>query len=195
MTNENYLKFADKSPEKVLEAVYGDSMENLKPHFSPYKVAEYLGIPVDKDINLDDAGNDIEGKAFVDNKNPKIWINDFLGDNRKKFTLAHEIGHVLWDIVPAIDAVGLSNSFEDHGGTLSFNRDGVGGIREYRANDFAGRLLMPQVVLRRELRKLVKENNSTESAIIVPALAEKFEVSEQAMIVRLKKLKILKTSS
>jgi Zn-dependent peptidase ImmA (M78 family) len=69
----------------------------------------------------------------VSGKKPKIIINQHIAPRRKRFTLAHELGHVIipWHVGTIVDVldIGYSNS--------SYSND------EAEANRFAAELLMP----------------------------------------------------
>lgn len=65
---------------------------------------------------------------------PKIYINMFDTEQRKRFTLAHEIGHLVERESIAADP---DYSFMDYRKTDEYN------LHEFFADEFAGELLMP----------------------------------------------------
>lgn len=68
------------------------------------------------------------------NTDPRIYINMFDSPERKRFTLAHEIGHLVERESVANDS---DYSFMDHRKTDDYN------LHEFFADEFAGELLMP----------------------------------------------------
>jgi hypothetical protein len=107
----------------------------------------------------------------------QIWLNG--GEarqsaGRRRFTLAHEVGHWICH-------------FEQGRVEPKYCRSeeigvGVGRAREREANAFAAQLLMPESLVRREAAAL---------RLNVHALARRFEVSLPAMRVRLQQLSLL----
>ncbi len=186
--DEKLFTYSDLLPEDFLNRVGLD-----KPPQDLVEFARGIGIKIDDTFKTEYMIEGIEGKAFVENGQPTIWIDKFLPENRKRFTLAHEIGHVLRDILPALKNGEDVDEFPDDGATLSFNRDGKNNYCEYRANEFAARFLMPQSVIIEELRKILDQDPNDELTIvdIIGKMAERFYVSQQAMHIRLLRLKIL----
>lgn len=68
-------------------------------------------------------------------------------ENRKHFTLAHEIGHLLMHV----SATKTQVSFLENDFTLSWEEDIKKNIRETEANIFAAHLLLPDIVLKNQL--------------------------------------------
>jgi Zn-dependent peptidase ImmA (M78 family) len=100
-----------------------------------------------------------------------IDINSDHSDNRKRFTLAHEIAHYLLHR----DLIG--NGIND----TAMYRSNLSDDREIEANSLAGRLLMPADLLRRVYRT---------GLMHLSGLSRAFEVSDEAMRIRLKQLRL-----
>lgn len=126
---------------------------------------------------LDD--ND-SGLLVIKNGRPVIVVNKTHHERRRRFTLAHELGHYLLHF----------DKNED-----TFHRDrrsSQGKDRfEIQANDFAAQLLMPEFAL---TRALMGERLDTFDPIFsskVEETADIFQVSPQAMSIRLQQLGLL----
>lgn len=121
-----------------------------------------------------------------------IWCNPGEVSYRRRFTTAHELGHLVHDILPEIDDPNHNELIVD-----TYHRDGRSSFEERRADNFAGQFLMPTELVKRESNKLVeqlkRENRKVTIAEIVQTLAGIFEVSTQAMGIRLKKLSYIKS--
>lgn len=118
-----------------------------------------------------------------------IWINPIDAPNRRRFTLAHEIGHLVHDIIPYITGDGGADKFIDDEKTLK--RDGRQHPEEYRANDYAAKLLMPRALVIEHAKEVISEIRNETGKRKVPVsefvarMAKVFKVSEQAMEIRL----------
>lgn len=119
----------------------------------------------------------------------KIWINPADHPNRQRFTLAHELGHLIYDIIPYLRTEEGASDFIDDNDSL--RRDGRQHPEEYRANDFAAKLLMPKKLLIEHSNEIIESIRSDLGVKKVPVdlfvskMASKFNVSEQAMRIRL----------
>lgn len=193
MLKKELKAFSGLKPEPILQKFRADGILCDLP-IDLNIIIEKMGIEVSEKVDFDLIEQDVEGRAFVENGLPKIWINPFLNKNRKRFTLAHEIGHVVRDILPALEKREKNIEFQDFGGTLSFNHDGFGGSEEYFANDFAGRLLMPKTDVVNVLKELLDNKNNKNETVefFIKELAEEFEISRQAMTIRLLRLKLIR---
>lgn len=133
-------------------------------------VAERLGIQV----NYEDLDSEISGLMLFENGVAKAAINRSHHSNRQRFTLAHEIGHLILhtsgDNAVFVDKRFFRNKASSTGDLLV----------EVEANAFAAALLMPESFIRSEISD---DEGITELDIF--RLATKFEVSEQAMTLRL----------
>ncbi|MXO31613.1 ImmA/IrrE family metallo-endopeptidase [Apibacter sp. B2912] len=139
-----------------------------------FRISENLGI----DVKGEDMNSDISGIFVVKESNAYIRYNNTESEVRQRFTIAHELGHFVLhkDIIPL---------FIDRDEKIMYrnSESTTGEIRKEReANSFAASLLMPIDFIKYEINKVpLYEDN-------VPYLAEKFKVSEQAMIFRLANL-------
>lgn len=135
-------------------------------------LAKALGISV----NYEKLANDVSGVLLLENDIAKVAINDAHHRNRQRFTLAHEIGHVL--LHAKGDRVFVDRRF------FRNEWSSTGELREeIEANAFAASLLMPLTFIKQYL-----ETGGGITDIDVFRLATRFEVSEQAMTLRLVKL-------
>ena len=118
-----------------------------------------------------------------------VWIvvNSTHSDNRRRFSIAHELGHLL--LHPSTDA--YVDSFGTAiGVNLRDERAARGTNRfEIEANAFAASLLMPEPLVREMVVSLPAGGDPEDE---VAELAEQFGVSEQAMTYRLTNLGFIK---
>ena len=134
------------------------------------KIAEDLGIQV----NFERLDSEISGLMLFENGTTKVAINETHHRNRQRFTLGHEIGHLI------LHTSNENKVFVDR----RFFRNAASSSGELKeevdATAFAAALLMPKKFIRKHI-------NSDDSLtdIDVCRLATKFEVSEQAMTLRL----------
>lgn len=102
-----------------------------------------------------------------------ISVNAKESNKRRRFTVAHELGHFLFDFNPN-NSIEYFNMFEiDHV---------AGDLSEDRANRFAAELLMPKDAIIKHYKKI--EKNSLYD--IVQQLSDIFLVPPKAVEVRLK---------
>jgi len=135
------------------------------------QIARREGIKIEL-ASLDD---DLSGMSFIKNGVAVIVLNLNHHPNRRRFTLAHEIGHHLMH-VPY-----LTNNV--HVDKVVLNRDAVSSQaidnKEIQANAFAAELLMPEA----ELRKY--HNVDFNDDAFLYSLAKKLKVSVTALTYRL----------
>jgi Zn-dependent peptidase ImmA (M78 family) len=125
----------------------------------------------------------ISGILYREDDTAVIGVNSSQPQSRQRFTIAHEIGHYL--LHPGQPVIVERN------GRINF-RDGRSSQailpEEIQANRFAAELLMPRRQVVEALRQLTP---NASAAGDVAALAERFEVSTQAMEYRLVNLGVL----
>jgi IrrE N-terminal-like domain len=108
---------------------------------------------------------------------PAIGINSLHHPNRRRFTLAHELAHVVLHPAELKKAVHVDK------GSLRRNRVSAAGtdMLEIEANAFAAELLMPEELL----SAVLDEKLDLEDPQVLEALANKFRVSMTALQHRL----------
>ncbi len=125
----------------------------------------------------------VSGMLVIKESRPIMGINHAHHPNRQRFTIAHEFGHFLLhgDATPIfVDAV----YFRDSESTEGNNE------YEIEANAFAAELLMPEIVI----RELFAQHPVADiDDIVIRRLASRFEVSAQALTIRLATLRLLAT--
>ncbi len=143
----NYIKISNKQPISDL-----------------INILENLGIVIIQIKNLDNRFNDFDGLSEVVNNIPIIVLLDDIKDGaRQRFTIAHELGHLLLNI--------------DNG-----NLD-----EEKLCNRFASALLMPKDAVINEFG----ESRSNINFFELDAFKNEFKVSYTATLYRLKDLNII----
>jgi Zn-dependent peptidase ImmA (M78 family)/DNA-binding XRE family transcriptional regulator len=121
----------------------------------------------------DDLPDELQGFVVVVDEHPVVVVKRSDPLQRRRFTAAHELGHVL---LRHYDTFHLDLSANE-GAPPNYNWR-----HERAANDFAASLLMPEELVRTAVETTVKPD--------VRALAASFEVSRQAMSIRLAALGI-----
>ncbi len=113
-----------------------------------------------------------------------IGVNSLHPVVRQRFTIAHELGHLL---LQREDLLHVDEAFP-----VAFRREHAADEHspyEVEANHFAAELLMPQQMLVRDVIALPGDMDVDEA---ISRLAKQYGVSEQAMTIRLSALGILK---
>ena len=157
------------------------SSQELELPIDVEKIIHFSGIELLKS----DFKDELSGFSFQKNGRRLVGVNNNSAEsiNRQRFTLAHELGHIFLH----------SNDTVNYQKSVLLFRDGHSSDgsdpKEREANRFAAELLMPESLLRAELEKvgsidLLNENSQKK----ISTLAAKFQVSPQAMSVRLASL-------
>jgi Zn-dependent peptidase ImmA (M78 family) len=136
-------------------------------------VAEHLGATV----VFDDLEDDVSGFLLKEKNVATIAINKRHHPNRQRFTIAHECGHLSLHAAGQTDQLWVDKAY-------LFFRDSKSStgeqLAEIQANQFAAGLLMPEQLLRANI-----DDVTTMSDVDIFRLSVRFEVSEQAMTLRL----------
>ncbi|GAB3832932.1 ImmA/IrrE family metallo-endopeptidase [Pontibacter rugosus] len=155
-------------------------------------IAKALGLS----IKSYDLGDGVSGALLFDDNKAVIGINPSESRERKRFTIAHEIGHFYLHKSHSPLFVDKDILFPDKGknGVKVLFRDGKSASGEVKvereANAFAAALLMPVNLLKREMNALELDDFKHDEEII-NALAKRFRVSTIAMTFRLTNLGVL----
>ena len=131
-----------------------------------------------------DLGTDVSGVLNITNGVANIGYNPLESKVRQRYTLAHELGHFVLHYAKNKVFVDNENYFQFkmfRSGKLDLNP--IDTKYEQEANAFAAALLMPQLLLQKQVQAYNGFDLSDSSMII--ELAKKFEVSIQAMSYRI----------
>lgn len=157
-----------------------------------YKVKK-LPVPVQEiaekeglEIIFQNLGTDISGLLITRDGKSYCCVHSSDRETRQRFTIAHELAHfVLGHQQQQGEHVHVDrgNYISQRGPRASAGVD----PKEIEANQFAASLLMPAQLVKQEAAKL----GSSLTDAHVTMLAEMFNVSEQAMTIRLETLGLL----
>ena len=143
------------------------------------KVGEHLGAKIRR-APLDD---ELSGVIFIRDNIPIIGINAIHHPNRQRFTLAHELGHLVLHKNFITNMVHVDKNFPF---LLRDSKAATGTDRiEIEANQFAAELLMPEMMVLRELESYKLD---IDDEILLNELGIKFLVSKQAMSYRIQNI-------
>lgn len=148
------------------------------------KIAKKLGAKI-RYSPMDN--EDLSGMIFMKDDIPIIGVNALHHPNRQRFTIAHEIGHLVLHKHIFENSVHVDTKF------FALKRDqksttGTDDI-EIQANAFASELLMPEQVVENMIDEVFGSDVfDIESADMLDKLASKFKVSKDAMQFRLMRL-------
>jgi Zn-dependent peptidase ImmA (M78 family) len=142
---------------------------------------EALAAKVGAVISYEVFKEDLSGVLVKEKARTVIGVNSFHAKTRQRFTIAHEIGHLV-----------LKHKGDVFVDQTVMRRDARSAQavdpQEIMANQFAAELLMPKdLVIEAVLRRQAKKPDLS-SVSLVDELADEFQVSPQAMEYRLTNL-------
>lgn len=141
------------------------------------KIARELGAT----IHEEPVEDNVSGFLAWKNGRPVIGVNGCHSQNRQRFTIAHEIGHIL--LHPQLN-LHIDDTFAVK---LRSDKSRRGeGNDEKEANIFAAELLMPITRLMEDAKRIGVIDVHDEQRI--ERLAKTYKVSTQAMAIRLQQL-------
>lgn len=140
------------------------------------QIAQYAGV----EVLYKPAEQDISGFVYRHDNEVVIGINEDHPPTRQRFTLAHELGHLLLH-----DKDFFIDHFEKFRNVKSSQAVDPD---EIEANAFAAELLMPEEFIFRDISQL--DDNLTVDAAI-KQLADRYFVSEKSMRIRLNHLGLI----
>lgn len=148
-----------------------------KPEIDIEKIADKLGCKIEYKFLISKAGTH-------DYKTNIITVNTLDPVYRQRFTIAHEIGHKVYN------HSGIRNRItKDQINSITHNEEAYLDILiERQANSFASKLLMPEKLLKAVKTELEHNKEIRNERQQVIKLAEKFNVSYVAMEYRLRAL-------
>lgn len=215
---------ADKSAN-VLQSIYGNDLDNIPLPIDVDSLVESLGA----DLVFDSFNNpDILGAAIpgASGEKHQIQIASFLADDetqeaRYRFTVSHEIGHIIlhFPLLPLNNGqmnlldLGMGNREPiafcravDIDGTKNQSEMTDYDWQERQANVFGANLLMPEQLFRRDFLQSIEELGKAKSEWtkrgikvnhhwIYKRLKSIYNVSLRAVEIRLKKLNLFEDLS
>ena len=175
------IKWAEKKAHQLLG--------NMGINKAPIAVDE-LAMNLNIVVSNERLPDDVSGFLYRDDTYALIGVNENHPTSRQRFTLAHELGHYVMHEGDYIDDQFRIN-FRDITSSTGTK------MNEIEANAFAAALLMPEHLVREAVARLndgiellpFSENEDVTEEI--PELAKIFDVSHQALLIRLGKLGLL----
>ncbi len=164
---------------KALTLLEKWELDNLPIDVS--KLAECLELPIVEE----DLEDNIAGFLFSKNNRSYVGINSNHHENRKRFTIAHEIGHYVLlhhKLTDDIHVDTKSSVFRRTGNTTDNEQ------KEKDANKFSAALLMPHTLL---VRYIKEQNINLNDDLDISKLSRKLVVSEKTLTYRLLNLGII----
>jgi Zn-dependent peptidase ImmA (M78 family) len=153
----------------------------VRPPVPVQRMAEALGAEV---VLEPYRGDRISGMLHREDGRAIIGINSLENHTRQRFSLAHEMGHML---------LHKGRFFLDGKVNFRSSRSALGKDREeIEANVFASNLLMPEHLVRASTDLYWSRAPYSEDSELVRALARQFDVSNTAMHYRLVSLGLLR---
>jgi len=133
------------------------------------RIAERRGL----DIRYAPLDGDLSGALIRNAHEAYIGVNSLQSRNRRRFTIAHELGHFVLHHGIHVDKDFRIN-WRDGNSSKAVNPE------EMEANRFAAELLMPTGLLVRDIESLRRVDRAA-----LESLARRYGVSSQAMKIRL----------
>lgn len=143
------------------------------------RLAKVLGVRIEY-TPFDD---ELSGMAFIRDGKPVIGVNSNHHPNRQRFTIAHELAHVVLHRTK-LEATVLIDKGRNFIPRDSISAEGIDPL-EKQANAFASELLMPDRLVRQVLAESSRDIQDDDYLI---GMANRFRVSLAALQFRLGRL-------
>lgn len=149
------------------------------PAVDVQRIAEFEGLPVIENM----LNSDVSGALIRTGLRSAIAVNGKHHNNRKRFTIAHELAHhLLCHIAEGEDHIDWEFSILRRDRRSSEASD----VQEIEANMFAANLLMPRSLLTADIHALMSTQGQVElSEDRISMLSQRYRVSSAAMKFRL----------
>jgi Zn-dependent peptidase ImmA (M78 family) len=168
-----------RNPEQLAKRLLKE-LDVKRPPVDLDTIADHLQIR----ITHEDFEDELSGVLIKEDKETVIGVNENHSFNRRRFTIAHEIGHLL---LAHPGQMFVDKTFRQK--AVVVRRDGRSSegtdAQEIEANRFAAELLMPSEIVHEEITKRLKKHPSQTSETLTNDMAELFGVSAKAMEYRL----------
>lgn len=151
-------------------------------------------VPVDKiarglgaQLRFSPLDEELSGMIYISDGTPIIGINSLHHPNRQRFSIAHEIGHLVLHRPLITGKVHVDKEFRVQLSTLNCDATSALGTDEIeiQANRFAAELLMPSAWF---ARALSTKPFDIDNEGPLDEIAKKFRVSRQALDYRIRNL-------
>lgn len=140
---------------------------------------ESFGIQIKySDMSLLDEGSNVSGYVLSQNNRPLIVVNGNDSEVRRRFTIAHELGHVFlhWGWLPG-DTLSENIAEISYRNKSDYTEEER--IKEREANQFAAEFLAPLD----SVKEIVDSEIASDDEII-QRIASKFKISPQSAAIR-----------
>lgn len=163
-------------------AILLEKCEVTKAPVPVRKIAKHLGA----EVRSEPLEGHVSGLIYISvGQSPVIGVNSSHSKERQRFTIAHELGHLLFHATPGMHIDERKQTFIAFRDSNSSKGDDPD---EVEANYFAAELLMPESIVRRDFLEF-KKGTCPEDAI--ESLARRYRVSLQSMTIRLTRLSLV----
>lgn len=170
---------------KFIESQAAEILAEFKVKSAPIqveKIAKKMGL----EVVSRDLGSNVSGVLYIQNGKGTIGYNPNDSEVRKRFTIAHELGHFI------LHKINNDMFIDKKEFKLFRNEQSSTGENkmEMEANAFAAALLMPKNLLISEVKKHRLDLSGDDEDDAISILAKKFEVSLTAMTFRIDNLNL-----
>lgn len=165
-----------KVKRKKIESIAYGLLKNCgfeKSDFDIEMLVGQLGIHYSEKM----LGKNVSGASAIENGVKMIVVNSQHSPARRRFSIAHELGHLFLHQNSLVNFSGQSVLYRD-----SVSSEGTDQL-EIEANYFAACLLMPERLIMHEIEGRIEFDEEA-----IEMLARKFKVSQIAMSIRLTNL-------
>lgn len=147
-----------------------------KPPVPVERLARHAGA----EVRYEPLDGELSGMLFQEGDRAIVGVNALHSKSRQRFTIAHELGHLQLH-----DRSGIHIDHKFRVRLRGERSSQAVDPEEIEANRFAAELLMPAAMIDADLDKLVDDTVDYDDEDLVRQLAERYEVSTQAMAFRL----------
>lgn len=194
MKDKLYQQLFDKYQSFVQnEDIWNKFKNELEIETSLEKILSIETLFKNLGIKIDNQFMEQRGYAHIMNDSEVTISIDFTDpENVRRFTLAHELSHILFDYDRLESGERINN--------VQVEKELLLDQSEIRANQFAAELLMPQIIVEKELQIIIEEKKFVDNNRnikltqdeAIPILAEVFNVSYSTARNRLKSLGMIR---